>query len=201
MFQINFRKNFCIFKWDFMIFSGDLRKIISTSGFSLLEVIVATGIITMGLLGILSLVMQNMQAQTVNRDYLIASMLAQEGIELVRNIRDTNWLETGMDWHDGIVGDGSYIIDYIDGADDVIDIGSEDDITDTPDVRLYFDGTAGPDGYYSHDNTGRITPFFRIMRVVEHLSDGYIELQSVVQWRDKNILHSYVAYTTLYDWR
>ena len=38
---------------------------------------------------------------------LTAAYLAKEGIEIVRNIRDTNWIE-GESWDRGLVDDGGF---------------------------------------------------------------------------------------------
>src|SRR3990172_140667 len=86
-------------------------------GFTIIEVIIAISLVNIGLLAISSLVIQNIQTQDINREYIIASMLAQEGLELARNIRDNNW-RNDIDWKYGngvnsatdIVQDGSYII-------------------------------------------------------------------------------------------
>ncbi|NCQ16134.1 hypothetical protein GW814_00575, partial [Candidatus Falkowbacteria bacterium] len=66
-------------------------KIFNNQGISILEVIVAILIITIGMIGVMSLVIQNVEAQYINKNILIASGLAQEGLELARNTRDLNW--------------------------------------------------------------------------------------------------------------
>ena len=80
------------------------NKIKAAYGFTLLEVTAVTAILTIALLGISSLVIQNLQAHNYNHNFLIASMLSQEGLELVRNIRDDNWHKSSemMDIEDEI---------------------------------------------------------------------------------------------------
>lgn len=181
------------------------------NGFSLLEVILVISIVTIGLLGVFSLVAQNIQVQNVNKNYLVASMLAQEGLELVRNIRDTNWLsrhadanETPYDWKLGagagsnsdIVQDGAYVIDYSGNINDsLVNIDSIDDIR----ARLYFND----DGYYFHDNTGvaTTTDFYRLISVFEDISGNYIVASSTVRWKNAGRTHNYAVETYLYDWR
>ena len=151
-------------------------------GFSILEVIIAIFIISMGLIGVLSLVVQNVQVQYINKNNLIASQLAQEGIELVRNIRDNNWLD-GENWKQGIVGDGSYAIDYT-GA--IINVDSA--------VVLKIDSS----GYYWHGG-GADTNFSRLIEAVEN-EDG-VDIKSTVVWEERGNSHNYIAETLLYDWK
>lgn len=61
-------------------------------GFTLIELIIAIGVFTVGILGAFSLALANLRIARENQDRVIAADLAREGLELVRNIRDTNWL-------------------------------------------------------------------------------------------------------------
>lgn len=60
-------------------------------GFSLIEVIIAVFIILVGFLTVLSLMSSSLKGLFDSRDQIIASLLAQESIELARNIRDNAW--------------------------------------------------------------------------------------------------------------
>lgn len=152
----------------------------------MLEVIVALSIVTVGMLGVASLVTMNIQAQTVNRNRLIASMLAQEGLELVRNIRDTNWLD-GSAWHDSLIG--TFTIDYDGTIDDLVN-----DISD-PGARLNIDAS----GFYTHA-AGDTTPFRRLISVTDIDMESFAA-SSTVQWTDNKGTHSYVAETLFYNWK
>jgi type II secretory pathway pseudopilin PulG len=70
-------------------------KIKKARGFSILEIVIVIYIITMALIGVMSLTMQNIKAQTIDKNNLIASELAQEGIEIVRSARDNNGVSGG----------------------------------------------------------------------------------------------------------
>ncbi len=61
-------------------------------GFSLIEVIVAVAIIVMVVFSATSLLVSIIRSNKDNVNTLIAYGLAQEGLEAVRNIRDSNWL-------------------------------------------------------------------------------------------------------------
>jgi len=72
-------------------------------GFSLIEIIVAIGIITVGLITIISLFNQNIKSEIRNKNKLIAIYLANESIEIVRQQRDNTWFGgTATTWMDDI---------------------------------------------------------------------------------------------------
>ena|SRR3989338_3788048 len=58
-------------------------------GFTLIETLVAISIFTTSLLGIMSVLASSISSTTYAKQKMVASYLAQEGIEFVRNMRDT----------------------------------------------------------------------------------------------------------------
>ncbi len=96
----------------------------------MLEVVISMGIMTVGMMGIFSLIAQNHLVYNTNKNKFIAVTLAQEGVELVRNYRDSNWLEEEL-WDNEVKNDGDYIIDAYTILDDSVD--------DIADARLYLD--------------------------------------------------------------
>lgn len=62
------------------------------TGFTLLESIVAIYILVVGLTSVISLTANSLSAVSRFKQELIASNLAQEGLELVKNKRDSNYL-------------------------------------------------------------------------------------------------------------
>jgi type II secretory pathway pseudopilin PulG len=162
------------------------------SGISILEVVVAMMIITMGMVGVLSLVIQNVEAQYINKNVLIASGLAQEGLELVRNIRDLNWLTPGNVWNQNIVGDGTYTMDY--GG--LVSIKMAVNFIDEAGARLYVDSN----GFYMHVSSGNTpTNFYRLITVVNNTD--YLDVKCTIRWKDGTQNHNYTAETYLYNWR
>ena len=63
-------------------------------GFTLVETLVAIAVIATAITGPLYAVQQSLNASRTARDQLIASALAQEGVEFVRNTRDSNYIWT-----------------------------------------------------------------------------------------------------------
>jgi type II secretory pathway pseudopilin PulG len=64
-------------------------------GYSLLEAVIAVGVITIMISIGISTTMNSAATESTNRDYLIASALAQEGLEIMKNIYATNVLKFG----------------------------------------------------------------------------------------------------------
>jgi len=70
-------------------------------GFTVLEVLIAVLVLTIGGLAAYSVV-QQIVFKTFSANYrLSAAYLAKEGIEIVRNTRDTNWIEA-ENWDNGL---------------------------------------------------------------------------------------------------
>lgn len=79
------------------------------AGQGLLEMVIAIGIITVSLLTTLGLVFVTLQTAEVSKHQILARNLAREAVEVVRALRDTNWLNfdagvAGVAWNDGLEG-------------------------------------------------------------------------------------------------
>ena len=66
-------------------------KLKSQSGFTLVEVLVAVSILGVGMAGIFAALNANLKSAALVRNNYIAAGLVQEGIEVVRNLRDSEW--------------------------------------------------------------------------------------------------------------
>lgn len=159
------------------------------SGFSIMEIVVAIFIITMGLVGVLSLINQNIQVEYINKNNLIASQLAQEGLELVRNIRDNNWL-AGSVWNYNIAP-GSYIVDYT---------GYISSVSGIEGAKLQRRNDVGEEGYYWHNSGDPDTLFSRLITITQP-SPELLNVFCLVQWQDRGQTYQYAADTVLYNWR
>lgn len=63
----------------------------SLKGFLLPDVMIAVFVSTVAIVAILAALAPTLRGEFYKRDEIIATGLAQEGIELVRNVRDNNW--------------------------------------------------------------------------------------------------------------
>ena len=168
------------------------------SGFSLMEIIVVIFIIVLGLIGVLSLVVQNIQVKDFNQNTLVASQLAQEGLELTRNIRDGNWLASNW-FGTGLVieGDSDTITIYFD-SDNIIIIDNDEVNINEDEAILKKDNK----GFYTH-SVGDDTIFRRVVELKNDNTENLamIKVSSIVQWSNRGKTHQYQADTIFYDWR
>jgi len=76
------------------------NKRIPSKGFTLVETLVAISILLVAVVTPITLISQNITNANVAKDTLTASYLAQEGIELIRGMRDTHVLKgaSAPDW-------------------------------------------------------------------------------------------------------
>jgi hypothetical protein len=161
-------------------------------GFTLMEAIVAIFVITTGLVGVLSLVSQTISSSTFSKDKLIAAYLAQEGIEIIRNIRDTNWLEGGTNpWDEGLTGcTGGCIADYT--YSEQLD----------PTLPAYTGQFLNIDSnsYYSY-SAGTPTKFQRKITIGAGPIADSMNVKVEVFWQEKGAPHKVEAQENLYNWK
>ena len=162
------------------------------SGFSIIEIIVALFIISIGMIGVLSLIVQNIQSQNVNKGALIAAQLAQEGIELIRHTRDSNWA-AAQAWNTNLAP-GHYIIDYRLAAPRAISFSNQE--------HLRQDATGY---YYNPDLSTDLNPDSGYARTIDIVANpgnaSSIYVKAAISWSDHNKNFSYVVDTILYDWK
>lgn len=87
----------------------------SQKGFTLLESLVAIAILLIAVVGPMSVIGRSLPQSAYARDHAIAVNLAQEGIEAIRQRRDSNmlndWNGTPTAWDNGIVTGNYYAVD------------------------------------------------------------------------------------------
>lgn len=74
-------------------------------GQSLLEAVVAIGILATAVSSALTLVQSSIKAGKESETAIVAANLAREGVEVVRAIRDSNWI-AGRTWDNGLSSGG-----------------------------------------------------------------------------------------------
>jgi len=81
-------------------------------GFTLIEMVVSIFIIVIAVVGILQVTSKYVQKTKFEKETYVAALLGQEAIEIVKNIRDNNWINSTT-WNTGLA-DGDYEVDYDD---------------------------------------------------------------------------------------
>ena len=75
-------------------------------GFTLIEVLAALFVLTMGMVGVTALLTRTASFTAGVNSSLTASFLSQQGLEIARNTRDTNFLKIrkglSVQWDDGL---------------------------------------------------------------------------------------------------
>ncbi len=138
------------------------------NGFTLLETLIAVFVILIGVLGVYAAVQYPLFVSSYSRSRLTALYLAQEGIEIVKNIRDENFLNNA-DWKFGLQPDGEYEADYNDEA------------------LFSYNGNFLKinNGFYQYGSSGADTNFKRkITLSSESDSSGsnYLKVSVLVEW-------------------
>ncbi len=159
--------------------------------FTLIEIITVLFVVSLGLVGVLSLIIQNIQAQSLNKNRLIATQLAQEGIELIRKTRDTNWRSLpASQWRAGLIGPSlSFYIDYTDSAPHTL-LGP-----------IYMPLFLDSDGFYKHSPVSDVDPsVFSRLITIRPGGNQMIQVISNVSWQDREKTFYYSVMTYLYAW-
>lgn len=155
----------------------------NAAGFTLIETIVAVGIIVIGLISALTLITNSLFYVSNIGDRLIAANLTAEGVEVARNIRDNNWLQN-LSWNNGLT-DGDYQVSYNSIA-----------LLPYNGNPLLFDSATGLYNYSS----GASTSYVRKISV-SNLSNYEIRVISTVTWQRRGITYSNSAESHLFNWK
>lgn len=83
------------------------KKVDTKKGLTLIETLVAIGILSLSIAGPLALSARGLVFAKFARDQITAFYLAQEAVEVVRNIRDEN-MRNGADWLRGLDGKAGF---------------------------------------------------------------------------------------------
>lgn len=154
-------------------------------GFSLIEVLIAILILLFGIMAIAVLMVNNIKNLQTSKNQIQAAMLAQEGIELVRNMKDSGDLNSDAP---GVCEYTGRLADTV--LCDDLRIDKDNDLNKGSGRQLYLDAN----NFYVHNNTGTsATKFFR--KIDLSISEEYvasdskreIKVTSFVSWNDAGI--------------
>lgn len=198
-----------------------------SSGFTIVELILTVTVLSIGILGVISVINYNVSIASESANKIIAANLAQDGIEMVRHIRDTNWrngrFETsgGNRWDLDIegTGNGEYVRFFCVNAE-------IDNVVATPSgaseeskllscgaacqVYAYSSGATkcyGDNYGVSHNGyTGTAasinnSPFYRLIHI-EEKDPNWNSVNVTIRWKNRKGQDQYFNIEeTLYNWR
>jgi hypothetical protein len=156
------------------------------SGFTIIEATVAIFILTTGILGAFSFISHFTEYSSISTMRLTASYLAQEGVEVVKNIRDGNLFD-GDNWNEG------FATSSWDGEADYTETDSLSLQVDTGEY-LNIDGN----GLYGY-GAGDQSLFKRKINIATSTATStYIVV--TVSWSEKGRDHKVEVEEEIYSW-
>ncbi|MFH0854314.1 MAG: hypothetical protein V1891_02375 [bacterium] len=192
-------------------------------GQGLLEAIVGISIITIGLGAVLSLAHSSISSHYEAETRVIAANLAREAVEVVHNIRDSNWLSGNM-WDSGLYSgvdcDGVPILDYLNSNWEIN--FSPDDISDEMGKVYQFISGSYINLFAQAEEMPALTKetlYKRFLTLKAICYDGDeesiensaicsggdekigIRITAEVKWTEHGRSHSLVVEDSIYNWR
>ncbi len=158
------------------------------NGFTMIEMIAALFVVSVGIMGVFSLVSQTISYVSIISSRLTAIYLSQEGMEIIRNIRDSNFLKINkgeeINWDDSLSDGQYYNFDYQSQA-----------IPDTTSCsgNNYLDISGD---FYRCSGSGQFQRKVQIIKIGVDEMDILIE----VTWSERGRSHQVVVRESLYQW-
>ncbi len=161
----------------------------SKKGFTLIETLVAITILLIAVVGPISLIGDALHKLYYAKDQMIAINLAQEGIEVVRQVRDTNMLNSAVGFDIFALSSPAY---YTVNAISTTPLTSSDS-TQKP---VLIDA-----GFYKQEGAGTPTQFTRLV-IIESVVTGAIErkVTSKVEWKTGGQVGTITVTEYLFKW-
>lgn len=152
-------------------------------GFTLVEALVALVILTLALGPALILSSNISSTASVIQHNLIAANLVQEGVEVVRSLRDANWFN-GLPFDNGLA-DGTYRIEW--NSNSLIALGAN------PPLKIDA-------GLYNY-SAGTDTLFKRTITITK-INSAELRIVSDVTWTERgNRVREVKAESHLFNWK
>ena len=151
-------------------------------GFTLIETLVSLVLLSMAIIPALMLSTEAVNIAFDVRDTLTASGLAQEGVEVVRAIRDTNWFNDRV--FDTGLADGTYRVEW--NSTSLLPLSGN------PALNL-------SNGLYTYSG-GAGTVFSRAITITK-VNAGELRVVSRVSWTDRGVTKNVEAEEHLFNWK
>lgn len=168
------------------------RPALQSDGFFLIEAMVSMGVLMVGVLGTFALMSQSIKLTRTINDQYVGTYLAAEGIEVVKNILDSNVLSDRAAWNaKGFATAACYELDY---TTDSLESAASASCSGSGAQPLLFNGS-----FYGYAQ-GAPSGFFRTVQVVPIADSAQtgVRVRSTVRWAGGE--QSIVLEDTFYAW-
>ena len=183
----------------------------NNKAFTLVETLVAISIFTVSILGLMSVLTSGISSTNYAKQKIIASYLAQEGIEYIRNIRD-DYMLYGNNWNNfrtkinecgnhGTNDKTCYFddqsLDFSDPSMPMTKILIDSCPNDLCPTLLYDSNT----GKYNYSSSGVNSGFIRSIQArYPRGPDDEIKIISIVSWNQGSGSYNVTFSETLFNW-
>ena len=178
----------------------------NSNGFTIIEAMIAAAVISVGLIGVLTLCTVSMKLGRISLNRVIAANLAQEGIEVIRSMRDDLWLNGDDPWtkspfnvnEDGVVFWNIALDKWI---------WDDNNSGYWTGARFYLDAQGRYIQYGSSFSSGAATNFWRTIEIYDNEDPDFPgddirrRVVSKVKWHEGNKFYEIQAEDWLYDWK
>lgn len=176
------------------------KKRKNDAGFTMMELLFALSIWVLGFTAVIGVFQLVINAGGAAKDRLIAANLAQEGVEIVHNIRDSSY-NKGKDWDSGFISDCF-------NSNCEVDYQSTSTLTKSTSTVLGYASTTGAYGYFPSGPDVSPSPFKRHVEMVKDYgtpcsyasSSECIQVKVEVTWQRKGKEKSVEVENYIFDW-
>jgi prepilin-type N-terminal cleavage/methylation domain-containing protein len=190
------------------IFSIQKNIISSQKGFTLLETLIGIAIVLVAITATFGATQSGLQSAVESRDQIAAFYLAQEGIEYIRNVRDTNGINS-QPWLTGIAAIAtdpcfpgkSCIVDAVKSQTNPPTACSGGISLPCPYLRQDLTTGSTTYGMYGYTSTGpnpwTLTKFNRQIQI-QTVSVNEVAVTVTMKWGNGK---TFVARESMFDWQ
>jgi prepilin-type N-terminal cleavage/methylation domain-containing protein len=170
-------------------------------GFTLLELLISIFILSVGILGAYVAIQKSASIASYSYSRLMAAYLAQEGIEIVRNMKDTNLLREfngiSTPWNTDLESENYQVV--------YSDVTGIDRTPRTCSMSCEFDDLISlrRDSYFYDYNSSIDTNFRRkvtVERVIDAGEENILKVVATVYWKDGTKIREFKVWDKFYNW-
>ncbi|MDI6717806.1 MAG: prepilin-type N-terminal cleavage/methylation domain-containing protein [Patescibacteria group bacterium] len=174
-------------------FNLSIFQFSNQKGYLLVEMMLALSLLTIGFLGFLGLISRSTSMNRVVSDQFTANYLSSEGIEVIKNLIDSNIIQS-RPWNERFGSERCFEVDYktmnVSGLSSIDCQGGSSN-------PIKFDSSTGVFSY----TVGQNSAFYRTIHIVPVNSDE-IKVNSTVKWTGRGGIKNEINLENhFFNWR